>query len=373
MNLCKKPFFFSGLFGILLACGFTPSLFQSTAYARFDLIPGPRYTSARGAAMGDAVLPMGDDAASGLYQNPADLGRIRKPELELINFSLNTDLGLWASPTNAYNVINLNSYANTLQGSPGTSAGLGGAYVPTFAMRGFAFGVLAQSHLVASANADGTLNYRSLFQVVPAAGFGFRLLNGVLRFGYSLQWVHEALGSANNVAAGNVGYTNGLNQGSGFSHTLGGALVLPTVMLPTIDLVLRNAFNTAYSASTFLHLSADTIGPPTTEAMTLDASFSLHPRLGQGAVLNLVVVNRDAMNVSAVDFAGHLAFGAELNIRERVFIRGGLRGGYPAAGFGLRSTRGAELSFSWYTEEIGATYLSRGDTKILMQYRVRSF
>lgn len=343
------------------------------AEARLELIPGGRYTSARGAGMGDAVLPMGDDAASGLYQNPAGLGRIRKPELEVLNFSFYGDMGLWANPTVAYNIMSLPTYAPTLQGSPGTPSGLGGAYVGTFAMRGISFGILAQSNVLASANADGTLNYRSLFQLIPSIGTGFRLMNGVLRIGYSLQWVHEAIGTVNNAPAATASFTNGLSQGSAFSHTLGAALVLPTVMLPTFDVVLRNALDAVYSPSTLLRISPNPVGVPATEAMSLDVAFSLHPKLGQGAILNLVFVNRDLLNSSGVYSEGHYAAGAELNIRERIFIRGGWGSGYPAAGFGLRSSRGAELSFSWYTEEVGTAYLSQGDTRVLMQYRMRSF
>jgi hypothetical protein len=360
-------FLFWVLFGVLLVSA------GPFAYARLDLVPGGRYTSARGAGMGDAVLPMGDDAATGLYQNPAALGRIRKPELELFNFSLYGNNGLWASPTTAYNIFSLGSYNPTLQASPGTFAGAGGAYVGTFAMRGLAVGVLAQSNVGAVANADGTLNYRSLFQVIPSIGVGFRLFNGVLRFGYSLQWVHEAVGDVKNETPSSAGYTNGIAQGSAFSHTLGAALVLPTIMLPTFDVVVRNALNSVYSTSTFLHLSQNPTGAPATEQMTVDLAFSLHPKVGQGATFNLVLVDRDMMNVSGMTFIGHFALGAELNIRERIFIRGGWGSGYPAAGLGLRSTRGAELSFSWYTEELGSGYLSQGDTKFLMQYRMKSF
>ena len=45
-------------------------------------MPGARYLSARGAALGDAMLPWGDDGASGLFYNPASLGKIRNTKLD---------------------------------------------------------------------------------------------------------------------------------------------------------------------------------------------------------------------------------------------------------------------------------------------------
>src|SRR4051812_946450 len=62
------------------------------AHAREDLVPGARYISGRGAAMGDAMLPLGEDAQSGLFYNPADLARIQHRRFELANFQFNTNM-----------------------------------------------------------------------------------------------------------------------------------------------------------------------------------------------------------------------------------------------------------------------------------------
>ena len=43
--------------------------------------------------MGDAYLPLGDDAASALFYNPADFGKIRKPDAEPIHFELGLNSG----------------------------------------------------------------------------------------------------------------------------------------------------------------------------------------------------------------------------------------------------------------------------------------
>src|SRR4051812_28774831 len=86
---------------------------SNLVHAREDLIPGSRYTSGRGAALGDAFLPLGDDAAAGLFYNPAVLGKLRKTELEALNFSVYGNSNFFSSAgTNSYNVTNLGSYAS---------------------------------------------------------------------------------------------------------------------------------------------------------------------------------------------------------------------------------------------------------------------
>ena len=342
-------------------------------WARMDLIPGSRFTSARGAAMGDALLPIGDDPATGLFYNPADLARIRKPMLEAFNLALFGNMGYISNLTtsNFFSIVSLPAYAPTLQAHPGVFSGMGGHYMLSFGFSGLGFGLLAQSQFGAQSDAAGVLSYRSLYQVIPAVGYGFRLFQGVCRIGYSLQWVNQALGSVTNAASGAT-YTQGLNQGSGFSHTIGAAIVLPMVMLPTFDVVLRNAFGTTYSARTLIPISSASVGVPANEAMSVDGSFSIQPRMGQGAALNLVLVDRDMTNISGTPLYQHLAFGAELIIKGRLYLRGGVRSTYPSAGLALRS-KGAEMSLTWYTEELGTPTTAQPDSRLMFQYQIRNF
>ena len=345
---------------------------HSPVFATFDPIPGTRYESNRNAAMGDASISVGDDAATGLFINPAVLGRLRKGEMELFNLTLFGDMGFYNNLPTSFGTINLGSFASTLTSQPGTLFGMGGGFLPTYTFKFISVGLLVQNEYVASGNADGTINYRVLYQLVPTMGMGFRLFNGVLRFGYSLQFVQKAEGNFTNVAAP-TSYTVGLDQGAGLSHTFGVSFVIPMLVIPSFDVVLRNAFDTTYSASTFLHVSSSSVGPPATEPMSIDAAFSIHPKMGQGAILTLTASQRDLSNSSGHSMMSHLAFGAELNVRDRIFVRGGWRGGYLSGGFALRSSRGAEISFSYYTVETGATYMSQGDTRVQFQYKIRSF
>ena len=114
------------------------------------------------------------------------------------------------------------------------------------------------------------------------------------------------------------------------------------------------------------------MGVPDTETMTVDASFSMQPRLGSGVTLNLVVEDRDATNRTGVSFMGHFGLGAEIGFHDRVFLRAGWAGGYISGGLGLKRP-GAEMSLTYYSEEIGPGYLAKSDPRYLLQYTLRTF
>jgi hypothetical protein len=239
-------------------------------------------------------------------------------------------------------------------------------------MPGFACGVLLQTQLAAQYNSTGTVTYRSLYQLIPAIGTGIRLLRGMIRFGYSLQWVNEAIGNVTTSSLTSLAYNKGISQGSGISHNLGVGLTLPIKFLPSFDLVVRNATATSFISPVIYSFAPSSTSVPSTEPMTFDGSFSLQPHLGRGSMLNLVAEYRDILNKSNDALWGRLAFGGELSLRGRFFLRGGYSGGYPAAGFGMKNGK-TELSFAWFTAEIGSSYKNDGDTRIMMQYQLRSF
>ncbi len=345
-----------------------------SAFAREDIIPGSRYTSGRAAAMGDAYLPLGDDPASGLFYNPADLGKIRKAVFEPINYSIYASSSyLSMMGLNFFQVTSLSSYQATLDSNKRQLAGVGGAILPNFGFPGLAFGILMQSQLAAQANSQGSITYKSLYQFIPTLGTGFRLFDGVVRLGYSLQWVNEAIGTP--TVPGDtspLGYNQGLAQGSGFSHTVGVAITAPIRLLPSVNLVARNVFNTQYNSNSLISFTSTSTGAPATEPMTFDGSFSITPVLGQGVAMNLVLEDRDITNQSGDAFLGHLAIGTEFIFQSGIFLRGGWGDGYPSAGFGMKRP-GAEIALTWYTEEIGGSYMSVGDSRFMLQYQMRTF
>ena len=360
----------------VLLGGFVCLIFGHSRFglAREDVVPGSRYTSARGAAMGDAFLPVGEDGSAGLFYNPAVIGKIRAPQLEPVNLTVHTNgqfVGL-ISLSNFYQASSLSSYAPTLIANPGVNSGFGAQLLPNYYMKGFAFGILMQTNFHAVALADGSIKYRSSYQFVPAIGTGVKLAGGIVRIGYSLQWVNQASGTVTAPAGSTFGFNQGLAEGSALSHNFGLAMTLPISYLPQLDLVARNVLGADYSMASILPLARNASGTIPTEPMSLDASFSIQPKVGQGNYANLVYEQRDLTNVSGDSLIGRMALGGEFSLRDYFFIRGGLGGGYPTAGFGMKR-KGGEFSFTWYSEEIGSGYLGERDIRFMFQYQVRLF
>jgi hypothetical protein len=349
-------------------------LAAAPAWGREDVVPGSRYTSARSAAMGDAFLPLADDGASSLFYNPAGIGRVKGKLVEPLNLALHANSGYASSfSTDFYQFPSLSSYLPRLQANVGTPIGAGMAVAPSFAMRGFVFGALLQSSFRAEANADGTITYRSRYQLIPSAGVGARFAGGIVRMGYVLQWVHQTVGIVRTQQTDpNLGWNQGLAQGSALSHNIGFSMTLPVAYLPSLNAVVRNFLNARYSTFSLLPMGKNTTGAPAYDPMTIDASASIQPKLGAGAYVNLVLSVRDLTNQSNLGYMKRGAFGMEFSFRDVIFLRGGWGSGYPNAGLGLRRKKG-EFSLAWTSEDVGTSAQSEQDTRFLLQYQVRAF
>jgi hypothetical protein len=360
---------YSLFLGFLLATGIA----SAPAWARFDSVPGSRYTAARAAALGDSYLPLGEDAAAALFYNPANVGKIRKTVVEPLNLSLDVNSGYINSiDRNFLKVTGLDGYAGTLMNYPANRPGVGASLLPSFATRGFAFGFLAQSSLMAQA-VGTNINYRALYQFIPTVATGLRLASGVLRLGYSLQWVNKASGDLTVAqSASPMGWLEGLAQGSAFSHNFGLAFTLPFEYLPSLNVVARNVAGAHYTTSTLFSVAKNTSGPPADDPMSIDASFSIQPRIAQGAYFNWIVQMRDLTNASGTPFLVRMTAGLEIVIKDYFNIRGGFGSGYPSAGIGLKSKRG-EFSISWYSEELGTSWHANQNEKFIFNYQLRVF
>jgi hypothetical protein len=351
-----------------------------SAEARDDVVPGSRYMPAAAQAMGDAYLPVADDPASALFYNPAGLGLIRGVHADLMNLQLygnsNYFSGVDLSHTDFFKVTNLSSYAPALQRSPNNWQGVGYSLVPAFYIKGIAFGLLIQEQVRARYNTNGSnpaIDYKSNYQLIPAIGGALRLAEGIVRIGYSLQWVNQASGEVDGSSpTGSLGYNQGLQKGSALSHTLGFALTMPYQHLPELNIVGRNLFMARFSGAAMMPFAKDSMGTPGNEATSFDVSLSWIEKIGAGSEFTWVMEDRDALNSSHISVLGRLALGLEFNFRHVLFLRGGWGSGYPNFGLGLRRKK-SELSLTWSNAEIGTGYHDVQDTRYILQYQVRAF
>lgn len=338
-----------------------------------DRIPGSRYVSGRGAALGDAYIGFADTVSDSLFYNPAGLGRVKELTFEPLNLQLQANSRLSSIfGTDIIKIQTLESYEDSLRKNPHTNPGAGFSLLPAIGFRGFGVGLLYQSRLMAET--DGTnVRYRSVYQLIPTAGFGVRLASGVLRLGYSLQWVNQASGDRT-VAVGSrpMGWSQGLAEGSGFSHNLGMALSLPYLFQPTINVVARNVAGLRLQGSTLMGLAKNPTGNIAKEEMSVDASLGFLYKLGSGWNLGTQFAYRDALDSSDTRALAHAALGLEFSVRDHFFLRGGFGSGYPTAGIGLRTSR-AEANFAWFSEDLGDGKTPIRDVRYLFQMTFKAF
>lgn len=353
--------------GIVLWAWSPPAL----AGAR-NSIPGSRFLSTRAAGMGDAFLTLADDASTGLFINPAGLASSRPMNGEAVNLTLeaNHDFVMGAN-LNSYKVTSLPAYHPTL--SEGEYPMVGFSFLPNFFGGGFAFGTLLQSRISASTSA-GTVNYRSSYQFIPAFGVGMRLASGMFRVGYSLQYVNKADGEVTGLptTASPMGYNQQLASGSGISHTAGVTLAIPVTYLPTLSVVARNIMGTSYKDFTLLPLGRNSSGVPSTEAMSVDAAFSIQPRFQGGGFMNWVLQVKDLAGTSGFTLLDRAALGAEFNFKSMFALRAGYALKDVQAGLGFKTSR-ADVQISWNTEELGTPAAPVRDRRWLFQYSVKAF
>lgn len=354
-----------------------------TARAREDLVPGSLYTSARGSAMGDAFLPLADDAGSALFYNPAGLAYPKKGRhssnatLEPLNVLLYAGSGYLGqanvmSPS-TLNAMSLRSITSTLEANPGQYTSMGYSLLPSFQYKGLGIGLLYQSQAGAIANGNGTISYRSTYQMIPTAGYGISLAHGLIRIGYSVQWIQQAGVPLTTVAQGTAAsFSQGIYQGSAISHTIGYAMTLPFRNSPQFDLVARNIGGLHYSGWALTQFTSSSLGPPPDQAASYDASMSFVHKMGRRNKLNVVMEYRDITDTSNVPVQGRVAAGMEYIVHDTVSLRGGYGSGYPSAGIGITNPRG-ELDLTYMSEDVGTTYHALRDTRYVMQYQLRAF
>lgn len=338
-----------------------------------DRIPGARYPSVRGMALGDSMIGFGETAQEGLFYNPALLAKNRSFSLEFFNFQsqMNPDL-MNSFSRNIIKFPSLSQYASTLEGNPRAFPEGSVSLFPNIQWDSFAIGMLYQTR-IASQYSGGNIRYKSLYQFIPTAGFGVRLASGVLKLGYSIQYVNQASGDETVLrTASTLGYNQSIAQGAGFSHLLGMQLTLPYVYQPTFNLVARNIGGLKLSGSPKFSMAKNATGSLSNEDMSLD--FGVNYRFHCSRVIDLIhsVTYRDFTDSSSTARLAHFASGLELQFNQFFFFRAGFASAYPSLGFGFQKEKN-KIDFSWSSEEIGSGLRSNRNRRVSLQISVNAF
>ncbi len=350
------------------------ALSSSAFAARSEGLPNSRYDDTRASAMGDSTLALVDAPMESLFANPAGIAKTREASFELLNVRASGTQDFFANfGTSSYKVTSLSSAAPALGEAAGSNQGAGLQLAPGIGFRGFAMGVLYSRDFAAISD-NGNIRYHSRYQLIPAAGVGVRLASGVIRLGYSFQYVNLAAGQLQKSESDStLAYNDGIKQGSAFSHNAAFALTFPFEYLPSFALVARNIGGAKYRETMLYKMARNPSSTlPATEKMSLDLGVLFQPKIGGGGLFNFTGEYKDILLSSKTPLLSRLAAGIEFNFRESFFLRGGLGYGYPHAGIGLK-TKKSEFSISWSSDELSTSYRSEREIKMNFHYQKRVF
>lgn len=334
-----------------------------------------RYVPARALAAGGAGIPLVDDGAGALFYQPAMLAKGKRISIEPLNLQLYGNSGFFGTANGAsLNALSIDSIAGNLRSNPNTRVGFGGSLLPSVSMPFLSFGILAQTKLLAHADSAGTIYSKSLYQLIPAIGTGISLGHGILKLGYSLQYVNQASGDKT-AAAGTTagGFSERIAEGHAFSHNAGMALTLPYQHLPSFHAVVRNIGGARYSNGSLYPMAKNPQGVPETDKMSFDAAIGWNEKIGGGNSLRWSIQARDFTNTKQVSPALRYLAGLELSFKDAIMLRGGYGSGYPSAGIGFRAKNQSDFSLSWYSEELTNAYHGYRDQRFMFQYQLRFF
>lgn len=312
-----------------------------------------------------------EEVGESLFYNPAGLAKTAgfKGEpfalMGTMNSAVLSQLG-----TGMYKIVSLSSYASELQSNPNSAPMVHGGFMTAFGYGGFGFGLLSQAKLIPSYN-GADYRYRNKYQLIPAFGIGWRLASGVLRMGYSLQYVNQTSGDVTvDKNTTPLGHNQQLSEGAGISNTFGMTLTFPYVNQPMLNLVARNVANTRFSGGSMVKYAKNKNGQPSTEKMSLDLGFNMMNKLGGKWSMTWSLAYKDMTDTANASKIVHGAAGAELSAGDRVFLRFGFASAYPSAGMGLKS-KNASIDFAWYSEELGGGLRSERSTNMGFNFKLR--
>ncbi len=357
---------FKAWIGIIIGCGVVQGGREARAIPYS--YPGIRYVSPYSQSMGGITLPLSDETGNSLFNNPAGLARNTKFRAEVLNLNIDGNSGVFGGLTDAPKIFGLNGLTSVLNND--VNALYSGAFgnLTALSWGGLAVGMLIQDRV--RAYSDGTqVHYETESLVVPAIGYGFSLARGVVRLGYSLQFVNQASGVAQSASDSGASFLSGISEGKALAHSASVNFAFPFTYLPTLSLLARNIGGVTYSTGSLLPRAKNAAGVPSTEEMTVDASFGMMFRISGQVKSNWYLQYKDLNNRISVPFLEKLNFGIDVTLSPAVSIRGGMTGNQFSAGIGYRS-ESSEIHLAYYQDPTPFKDVSYWDTRYALQYKV---
>lgn len=344
--------------------------FIESARARPYNYPNVRYMNAVSQSMGGVTLPLTDELGNNLFNNPAGLSRNTKFRAEYLNLGLEANSNVLGSlGLSTSKMMGLGGMTETLNENKNKVFGAGLSNVTALAWGGLGVGVLMQERV--RAVSDGTtVNYETVSQLVPAVGYGLSLARGVMRVGYSLQYVNQASGT-NQAAAtdSSASFLKDIGQGWGLSHNVSLNLTFPFTYLPTFSIMARNIGGLHFNQGSLFQRAHGAVGIPADESMSVDLAMHWMVRISGTFKSNWYVQYKDLTSSVGMPVIERLSAGVDFAFNPEFSIRGGFTGTSPSAGIGYKS-EASEINLAWYSEPQPFASAERWDTRYTLQYKI---
>ena len=354
----------AGLTGLAASLG---GSFQAQAQSTF--YPGIRYISPYSEGMGGVTLPLSEEVGNSLFNNPAALARNSKFRAEILNLSLDANSGVLGSlGLSTLKMTSLGGMSTTLNSNINKLYSAGFGNLTAVSWGGFAAGILFQQRV--RAYSDGTIaHYETTQDFVPTVGYGLSLARGVMRLGYSLQYVNKTTGTSQGNSDSSASFMNGMQEGHGFSSNASVNFVFPFAYLPTFSLLGRNLLGLHYTSGSLLPRAKNSAGLPPDEATSVDEAFNLTVRVSSSIKSFWFLQYKDLTSTAHLPFLERFNLGLDLALSQSFSLRTGITGNQFSAGLGYRSPS-SEISLAWYHERSPFSSIGYWDTRYALQYKV---
>jgi hypothetical protein len=330
-----------------------------------------RYMGAEAQALGGVSLPLSNEVMQNLFSNPAALAKSHLLKAEFLNLNLEANGGMIGTAgLSTLTSTSLSGLKTTLAQNPGTVVGSGFSVGSALSFGGFGFGVLVQER-VRAVIIDSNTKYETVSQAIPTVAYAASLARGVVRFGYSLQYVNQTSGQVTTPTASATAFMKDMNVGRGLSQNASVNFSFPFTYLPTLSFAGRNIGGLHFTKGSLLSRASNVTGTPQDEPMAVDAAFSALVKLTGTFATNWYFEFRDlTASGSTSAFLNKLSMGMEFNMNKSLMLRGGLSGTRLSAGLGYIGDHSA-INFAWYHEPNTVGGGPAYDTRYQLQYVFR--
>jgi len=308
--------------------------------------------SGRALALGGAYISKVDDSSAPFY-NPSGLGSIRNIKFHLSNLHAETNMGwmkiatggkLTDAITNLPQALSMEGQRSNLNSKPDNTTSTRYQFVPNMTGRFFSAGALLsrKTRMRVKSSPETGVCASKCVEYVDRTDYGLygsmnlSLFGGVIKAGATATFLtrSEVDGTADATATLSLPDSS-YKKGSALILTGGAKLTLPIVWLPIFSATIHNATSNAFETTR-------ASGAPNTIKTSIDAGFSVTPKVGSKTWMNIEVNYKDVTNQYKIDgspipIIRRVLLGVELDFARVFFLRFGYGDSYGTAGLGFKS------------------------------------